>query len=381
TFERISDLREAMSEQRKDFDNLGADILRRSRDIQAELDQQLRGFEEKSSEITDGFNLATKRAYDKIEERTRELSFNVSEIETQQKNFLEQTKIFERADSMKDALENNVADLQGEIVRVGKQASQIYEAEKKFLSIKKLGEDVSAKLAEFQVERRRIDELESDFQRLMTISQSVDMKLNQVVAADDSLQIVQAKLKELDGLQKEIEGRYERLQKKEVIVDSTIDGVDRSFQQLNDLDHMISVVSERSEPLSTRIDELVRRVDFLSKNKKQIDTTVSYVENIDTTLEDLEERIDKMQKAREWLAGTETRLEEVNKQAQEQVKLLGTLVKGSESKSRGTGAPSLEVRDVVIKLAHQGWTVEQIAKSTKLARGEVELILELQPKK
>ncbi len=32
-------------------------------------------------------------------------------------------------------------------------------------------------------------------------------------------------------------------------------------------------------------------------------------------------------------------------------------------------------RDVVTKLARQGWTVEEISRTTKLSRGEVELIL------
>ena len=379
--ERISEVRELLAVQRDDFDNLSSDILRRSRDIQGDFDQQRKDFDEKAEEIKEGFNLSTKRVYDKIEEQSRELTFNLNEIETKQKNFISQTKIFERADSMKEALEAGISELQNEINRVASQASEIHEAEKKFLTIKKLSEEVSSKLVQFNAERRRIDELDSDFQRLMSISQSIDVKLSQVTSADDSLQLVQAKLKEMDSLQKEVEGRYERLQKKSTIVESTISGVDRSFEQLNELDHMISVVSEKSMPLSSRLDELTRRIDFLSKNKKQIDTAIGHIETIDSTLEDLEERIERMQKAREWLAGTETRLEEVNKQAQEQVRLLGTLVKGSEKKARGSGAPPHEIRDVVIKLAHQGWTVEQIAKSTQLARGEVELILELQPKK
>ncbi len=379
--ERMAEIREAMASHRNDFDNLVSDIQRRSRDIQNELEKHLRGFDDKAAEINDGFNLAAKRMYEKIEEQSRELSFTLNEIDGKQKSFIAQTRIFERADSMKEALETGVNDLQMEISRVTAQAAEIHEAEKKFLTVKKLAEDVSSKMAAFSADRRKIEELDSDFHRLMSISQSIDARLNQVTAADDSLQIVQMKLRELDGLQKEVEGRYERLQKKEAVVDSTISGVDRGFEQLNQLDHMISVISEKSMPLNSRLDELTRRIDFLSKNKKQIDTVIGHIETIDSTLVDLEERIERMQKAREWLAGTETRLEEVNKQAQEQVKLLGTLVKGSSTKTRGTGAPPHELRDVVIKLARQGWKVEEIAKSTQLARGEVELILELQPKK
>ena len=90
-----------------------------------------------------------------------------------------------------------------------------------------------------------------------------------------------------------------------------------------------------------------------------------------------------MQQARDWLARTETRLQEVSNQAQEQVKLLGTLLKdgkkGDDSSSEG--APSMGARDVVTRLAHQGWSVDEIARATKLSKGEVELILEIIPRK
>jgi DNA-binding NarL/FixJ family response regulator len=84
-----------------------------------------------------------------------------------------------------------------------------------------------------------------------------------------------------------------------------------------------------------------------------------------------------MQKAREWLARTETRLEEVGRQAEEQVKLLGTIMRKEGGPTGDRGAPSLSARETVAKLAHQGWKVEEIARATKLSRGEVELILEL----
>jgi hypothetical protein len=100
-------------------------------------------------------------------------------------------------------------------------------------------------------------------------------------------------------------------------------------------------------------------------------------------LSDIEKRMDVMQKAREWLARTETRLEEVTKQAQEQVKIMGTLLKAEgakgTTKDRG-GAPPIGVRETVVKLAHQGWSIDEISRAVKLSKGEVELILEISPK-
>jgi DNA-directed RNA polymerase specialized sigma24 family protein len=100
-------------------------------------------------------------------------------------------------------------------------------------------------------------------------------------------------------------------------------------------------------------------------------------------LGDVEERIEKMQQAREWIARTETRLTETGKKAEENIALLGTLIDkdNKNKKSQKGGAPSIDKREMVVKLAHQGWTSENIAQATGLSRGEVELILEIMPKK
>jgi DNA-directed RNA polymerase specialized sigma24 family protein len=78
------------------------------------------------------------------------------------------------------------------------------------------------------------------------------------------------------------------------------------------------------------------------------------------------------------LARTETRLEEVAQQADQKVEVLGNIAAGKTvAVDDAKGAPSVSVRDMVIKLKHQGWKIEDIAKSCKISRGEVELILEM----
>jgi DNA-binding NarL/FixJ family response regulator len=84
-----------------------------------------------------------------------------------------------------------------------------------------------------------------------------------------------------------------------------------------------------------------------------------------------------MQTAREWLARTETRLDEISKQSQDQLKLLGDLLKEDNPVKKTKGAPPIGIRENVVKLAHQGWKVDEIARALHLSRGEVELILEL----
>jgi hypothetical protein len=119
----------------------------------------------------------------------------------------------------------------------------------------------------------------------------------------------------------------------------------------------------------------------LASNKKDADSVMETVGRLGSVITDLESRLEKAQSSREWMARTETRFEEIGRQAQEQVRLLESILKAETKKEKGErGAPPLDKRETVIKLSHQGWSVQEISRVTQLSRGEVELILELAPK-
>ncbi|MEA1910368.1 MAG: hypothetical protein U9N32_01670, partial [Spirochaetota bacterium] len=366
----------------REYDTFILEIQKKNRDMQVEFDKKVKEFRLISGETKEKTDHLQKKLNGKIEENYKILAVNLQEIDKRQKSFINQTKIFDRADTLKVNLQESIEDLKSELVKVEVQSNEARELERKFGSIKKLGEDVNAKLGRFLAEKRRIEEMEGDFKKLINISQSVDSKLRQVTNSHDDLQAIQIKIRNLEELEKEIAVKFDRLEKKDQVIENTTINVDKNFQQLSELDEQIKSLSEDVTSIPEQIHGLTSKIEVLSRNKKKADETAKQVDALDELLKDIEGRIENMQKAREWLAKTETRLEEVSKQAQEQVKLLGSILKeGNKSGSGGKGAPSMGARDIVTRLAHQGWSIQEIASTTKLSRGEVELILELLPKK
>jgi len=366
----------------REYDTFIMEIQKKNRDVHIEFDKKIKDFRIISVETREKTEQLQKKLYGKIEENYKILAVNLQEIEKRQKSFINQTKIFDRADSLKVSLQEAIEDLKSELVKVEVQSSEAREVERKFGSIKKLGDEVNTKLSRFLAEKRRIEEMEGDFKKLIIISQSVDSKLMQVTNSHDDLQAIQIKIRNLEELEKEISVKFERLEKKDQVIENTTVNVDKNFQQLSDLENKIKSLGEDVVNIPEKIHDLTSKIEILSRNKKKADETAKQVGALDSLLKDIEARIENMQKAREWLAKTETRLEEVSMQAQDQVKLLGSILKdGNKSSSGSKGAPSMGARDVVTRLAHQGWSIQEIASTTKLSRGEVELILELLPKK
>jgi transcriptional regulator len=129
---------------------------------------------------------------------------------------------------------------------------------------------------------------------------------------------------------------------------------------------------------SDELDSFKPAIEELAGAAKKAEDAAEKLNHLDENLLAIEKRIEQMQIAREWLAKAETRFEEVNKQVQEHVNTVGALLK-DEGKlpPGGKGAPSIAIRENAVKLARQGWKVEEIAKALKRSRGEIELILEL----
>lgn len=380
-----ADLRKKTESAMEDFgrmyDDFMQESLRKSREMQAEVDQKLKEFKTGVQDIREKADSLQKKLYGKIEENYNTLSVNLQEIDKKVKNFIAQTKIFDRADTLKLSLQENIEDLKAEIVRVDALTKETKETEKKFLTLKKTSDDVQAKLNRFFAEKRRIDEMEADFKKLISISQAIDVKLSQINTSNDTLQAIQARIRALEEIEKDVSQKFDRLEKKNSILESTTEGVDRNFQLLTELEDGLKKMSETFAPIPDQLDKALDKISIIQKSKKQVDLAVKQIESMDSLLKEIEDRTAKMQKAREWLARTETRLEEISNQAQEQVKLLGSIMKeGAKAGKEDKGAPSMGARDVVIRLAHQGWSVQEIARTTKLSRGEVELILELLPK-
>ena len=116
--------------------------------------------------------------------------------------------------------------------RVDQQRREIRDIETQFAKLKKTTDDASERMAKFMAEKRRIDSLENDYSRLMTMSQAVELKLEHVTASNDTLQAMQASLRNVEELEKDVEGRFQRLEKKKAILDLTTE-VLRAQQELN----------------------------------------------------------------------------------------------------------------------------------------------------
>ncbi len=369
---------QALDDFNRSYENLSNDTTRRVRDTSQAMGVSIDDFKREAKTLKENLEGTRNQLAAALEDekKTRERVF--SEMDKQIKTFQAQTKLFERADDLKRSLGDAMESMKSDLARVESRRAEMAELETQYGRIKRLEDELAQKIARFLAEKRRLDTMEDDFKRLLSLSQAVDQKLALVTASNDQLAQIQAEIRRLGQSADEAADKYERMEKKSNILDSTADAVDKNFQAITDLERNVRTIDADIRDVPDHIIDLKRSLEEVMAFKPKLDAAIVRLDEVDGAMADAEKRAAELNKAREWLARAETRFDELNKKSQEHLKMLNDILKDEPSTGRkDKGAPSISVQETVRKLSHQGWKVEEIARAVKLSRGEVELILEL----
>lgn len=345
----------------------------------AEVEEQLRQEKKIIQDIKLTNETSQEKMVLKMQKDSDELNTSLDTIDRKIKQFIAQTQIFEKADVLKLDLEEKISEMKTETAQLMQYEKMIQALEKQVEKLKKSEEEVNQRVLKFNQEKKRIDDMEKNFNELVTLSSSIDQKVEGLKTTNDDLLIMQGDVRNYQSTIKEIANKIERLEKKEPILEQTIKGIDSTFKMLDDLEKKLQSCEAESADLPDLLQALKMDVDGLIKLNPKIKDVLDQADSLDEILSTIEERFDAMQDSKHWLASTESRLNEINKETKSYLKLLGEVKKSPGTRdSRSSQGLVLETRENVIKLARLGWTPAKIAERLNISQGEVELILETQ---
>ena len=375
----IDEWQTKFSGQMRNLDDSVDEHRRKIRDLGAENEDRLAAVRSSIENLREEAAAQRNAAFAQADEHAKLLDSAIKDADRRIKEFLAQTKLFDQAEELKSSMERKLEDLRGDLNGLDQRRAEAAELEAKFVRIKRLEEEVDAKMVSFQSEKRRIELMENDFNRLLQTSQSVKEKLAEITASDDSLQAAQVQIRRLADALGDVEERYQRMEKKNQILEETNAGIDDNFKALQESERTAQRVQDAIRGLLEKQEEVSLSVEKLAAENAKAREAADKVSALDSLLSSIEERTAKLQTVRESLAKAETRFDDINKSLQEQYKLFTALLRndGPDRRTKEPGAPPIGVRENVIKLKQQGWKVEEIAPIVKLSVGEVELILEM----
>jgi chromosome segregation ATPase len=352
----------AANNSRQTFDEWQSQYNTRMRDMDMSLEELRRHSRETAAEN---------------DERVAQFRSGLDDI---RKEIGVQKKVFDRTVELKQELEHQMEEINGNLDRLDQRKAEIARFETQLTRIKRLEDEVKAKEDHFNTEKHRIEVMEENFTRLLKTSQAVEEKLKDVSSSDDILQNVQLQIRKLEDSLKETEEKFERIERKKEILEETNEGIDRNFKALQTTEAAIKQADEVITALSDQFEDLSVSIKTLAGENEKAVEAVEKTVALDETLVHIEKRIAEMDVARNWVARAQTELQALDKHIRSQLNLTRTLLDREGAKNAGTkdkGAPPPQSRDNVKRLKLSGWTNDEIATSLGISKGEVELILEL----
>jgi DNA repair exonuclease SbcCD ATPase subunit len=351
-------------------------------ELAAEAQAQLKSFEDTIRAARNETEAGKAEILAHAEIQVKALDDAVKEADRRIKEFSAQTNLFKRADELKLQLERSIEDLKGDLKGIDQRRTEAAQIEAQCVTARRIGDEVNAKLTRFLSEKHHLEMLENDFGRLISTSMAVEEKLRAVTSSDDAITGVQVQLRKIADAMTESEERYQRLERKNDMLNETIDGIDRSFRQLEETEAAVRRVEELVEKSQDEFDAFRADISALAAAGEKANNAADKLEALDKNLVLIEKRIEKMQTAREWIAEAQTQLEEINGEIRANIKLVRDVTKGTEGTTgaNSRSGASETARENVRRLLRQGWSDEEIASKLKLSKLEVKLIREMELK-
>ena len=377
----------AQSQFKKDADSLSDMVDERVKDAFSSIDKKVveanANTEEEAQNIRslihtlrENLNEIQERTTVKIQNEAERLNSMIEEINEKQNAFISQTQIFEKVDQLKLDLEKSIEKLKAEVTHFDVYRTAMDEITNQYNRVCKLESEIEEKITSIMNERSRIERVEGQFARLEDVSNSIDRKIDTLKNIGDDIQSYEVQVRKVEESIDKVNARYERLEKKEVVLDQTAESIGVAFEELKTLENEIRSFKSEISGMPAEIEGLRSSMQALTFNKDKADSVFATLRSLDDMLSSMEEKMGHLQDSRSWLASVETRLTDLSNRTDEKLKLLATLYKGEPSQRNAGGAPAISARENVISLHRQGWKVDEIASVLKLSRGEVDLIIE-----
>ena len=356
-------------------------INKKIKEASSEAEYSVQSINDMILQVRTQLDESQEKVREKIQADSDRLSAVIEEIDKKQNAFISQTKVFDRADELKEGLEKDIAALKNEVTKFEVYKNAMEDLALQYEKVSHLEEDAKQKVNRFINERKNIELLEGEFIKLNALSDSMDKKIIELTAVNDDLQQYQVQIRRIEESIGDVNTRYERLEKKDAVLNQTLESIDSAFENLKELESDIKNFKTEVNAIPPEMEKIKLTLETLLANQGRAEAVCEKIESVDVALNDLNSKMDNLKQARGWLAATETRLKEISSESEAQLKLMADLFKGEKPERNESGSPSISVQENVLKLSRQGWKNSEIAKALNLSLGEVDLILEYSDKR
>jgi len=348
---------------------------------------ELEASHEEAEKTLQGFEAEAEDVRSRIEKR-------VDDIEQRIANFEKESTVLKRSIRFKEKVEEDIERFSDIMMQLKEDKKDILSMRKVIDNLKRDEGDISAKVRQLKSEKKLVQDIARNAEQAIGLIAVVDEKIKLIEGERELLERIESGIKDIDSRFGNLKDKADKLSSREKDIDVSIDTITKTKEFISSLEQRADLLNTNMKELRDREEDLKNKISLIDDKtgsllnyESQIDEVLSRFREMDSFVADIEQRSKQLQNTREWLARTESRLTNLTKDAE---RLVGDMQGMGRSRDGGDGGaaaskdgPTLLSREseskvkTVLTLFEQKWTIPEICKVTKMSRGEVELILEL----
>jgi len=345
-----------------------------------EARQEVERSKRDAGDMLAGFSEEALRVQEAIEGR-------IGEIEKRIDGFEKESVVLKRAGKFRDKVEEDIEKFSDLIAQLKEDKKNIMSLKKLMQNLKRDEGDISARVRQLKGDKKMVQDIAKNAEQAIGLISVVDDKIKLIESEREMLEKIEDGIKEMEKRFNVMKEKTEALESRDKDIEVSIDTITKTSEFIGNLEKRTNLLKESFEEIKSREEDIKKRITLLDEKssavtgkESKVDEVLSRFEEMDALVADIEERTKQLQSTREWLARVESRLTNLTKDAEGLIEKLsekGAAGSGSKGKTAAVTRESESKVKTVLTLFEQKWTIPEICRVTKMSRGEVELILEL----
>jgi chromosome segregation ATPase len=331
---------------------------------------------------------------DKVREK---INKRIDEVEKRIASFEKESAVLKKAFKFKEQVEGDIEKLSEVLDQLKDDKKDVMALRKLIQNLKKDEGDISAKVRHLKGEKKMVADIAKNAEQAIGLISVVEEKIQFIEKEKEVLDTIESGISDLSNQFERLNRQASDLKSKESDIELSIETISKTKEFITNLEKRTEILKDNFNEIKgiegdikEKISKIEDKTAALGGNEKRIEELLERFKTMDALVQDIEARTKQLQSAREWIARTESRLTTLSADAQRLTEELKSYTEGahvpqaSEGGKRNDGRkPAVLSREAeskvktVLTLFDQKWTIQEICKVTKMSRGEVELILEL----
>ena len=315
----------------------------------------------------------------KMQSDANDMQVRMGELTKELQSIRANIQLFEKADAMKRQLDENLNDLNDRFQKLDTFTDTAEDLNTQYNEIMRFHEEMERQLNSIEQQKQRVTTLEQKFGQMFALSNSIDERIKSLNTTSDDIGHMEVAVRDYTDKLNIVSEQYERLEKKDDIINRVMKDVDTSFANLKTLEQRIADCARQVTSLPQEIKDIQSDVDKLLLNGPKITEAATRLQTLDTILGETEKRMDTLKSTNDGLKKTELEQQQLRREIDNKFNTLHEMTKTQVAKNK----PSMDKgispseRETIRSLKREGWTIQEIATQFKRTTTEIELLLDL----